>query len=481
MNLSFYEYVKNNTNGEYEVIGEYINYKTDIDIKHNICNNIYKTKPSNFHNGRRCPFCFKSSLKTTKIFKDEVFSKVKDEYIVISEYNGTLKPITMKHNECNMTFETTPNKFLSPNRRCPFCRYKKRYEKTLTSRQDNFFNSLPEEIEFIDKNEYINNTSKIHLKHKKCGRIFTTTANSFATSCQFKCILCTIDSKNRKLAKSSEEFQLEINKKFNDCFELKSEYINNSTPVTIYCKKCKSTFNIIPINLLDSKKTHSCSSKHGRSIKEKDFFNILNSKSNNRLEHNKKINRLELDIFDPIENIGIEFNGMFWHNINHKDKYSHLKKLNFFKDLDISVIFINEDIYENSSDGILYFIKNILKINQMEEISDDFILKNSILSDKIIKFEKVIIDEKVVAILGYDINNVIISMNLFNNFQFIDILEYISPKTKFRLDRKYFNYIESDLYKKGIKYKISEPSIDICCINSKTEKVYNVGYLTFKI
>ena len=54
----FKERVKELTGETYTVIGEYKNADTKIDIKHNICGNIYSVTPNKFyHSGRRCPVC----------------------------------------------------------------------------------------------------------------------------------------------------------------------------------------------------------------------------------------------------------------------------------------------------------------------------------------------------------------------------------------------------------------------------------------
>ena len=72
--------------------------------------------------------------KTTEFYKQEVFDLVKDEYSVVEEYKGALTPIDMKHNVCGNIWKIKPNNFLSSNRRCPYCiapKGEKRIEKYL--------------------------------------------------------------------------------------------------------------------------------------------------------------------------------------------------------------------------------------------------------------------------------------------------------------------------------------------------------------
>lgn len=52
---------------EYTVIGEYINNKTQIDMKHNICGNTYQVRPNDFlQREGRCPKCFRKMPRVSK-------------------------------------------------------------------------------------------------------------------------------------------------------------------------------------------------------------------------------------------------------------------------------------------------------------------------------------------------------------------------------------------------------------------------------
>ena len=43
----------------YEVLGEYINSKTKIELRHLFCNTIFSMRPEDFLRGQRCPECAK--------------------------------------------------------------------------------------------------------------------------------------------------------------------------------------------------------------------------------------------------------------------------------------------------------------------------------------------------------------------------------------------------------------------------------------
>ena len=60
--------IKDLGNNEYELMSEYIDIDTPVDMKHKLCNTIYKVSINNFSRGERCPVCKKIKSKgETKI------------------------------------------------------------------------------------------------------------------------------------------------------------------------------------------------------------------------------------------------------------------------------------------------------------------------------------------------------------------------------------------------------------------------------
>lgn len=111
---------------EYEAITAYINNRTKIEMKHNVCGYVYNVKPNVFLSGCRCPWCFGSVKKTTEQFKEDVYDLVEGEYEVLGEYKNSKDKILMRHStdECIYEYKVTPNDFLR-GRRCPQCKESK--------------------------------------------------------------------------------------------------------------------------------------------------------------------------------------------------------------------------------------------------------------------------------------------------------------------------------------------------------------------
>jgi len=85
----------------------------------------------------KCYVCAGNINKTTDIFKKEVFSLVGSEYEVLGEYINNKSSIKIKHLFCNNIYETSPRGFLFNENRCPICNSSKLEIKTLKFLKDN--------------------------------------------------------------------------------------------------------------------------------------------------------------------------------------------------------------------------------------------------------------------------------------------------------------------------------------------------------
>lgn len=167
----FIKEVQNLVGNEYKVLEKYKNAYTKIKVKHNKCNYIYKVKPSHFLRGNRCPKCagFK---RNTKTFKEEVYKLEKENYKVLGEYVNARKKILMKHVKCGHRYKVAPYNFLG-GKRCPKCANKKSHQKF----KKEFYNLVGNEYELLSK--YDRCSTKIKIKHKKCGHTYKVSPHRF--------------------------------------------------------------------------------------------------------------------------------------------------------------------------------------------------------------------------------------------------------------------------------------------------------------
>jgi len=109
-------------NNEYEVLNSYKGIHEKIFFRHKTCEHEFYMAPNEFlHKGYRCPFCTGKLRRNTEKFKQEVFDKVGDEYTVLGEYVNSKEKVKIRHNTCGHEYFVAPTKFLSAGRRCPEC------------------------------------------------------------------------------------------------------------------------------------------------------------------------------------------------------------------------------------------------------------------------------------------------------------------------------------------------------------------------
>jgi hypothetical protein len=96
-----------------------------------------------------------------------------------------------------------------------------------------------------------------------------------------------------------------------------------------------------------------------QSIKEKEIFEFIKSNYDGELIQSYR-DVLEIDIYLPDLKIGFEFNGLYWHSEEYKDKFYHLNKTKYFSDRGIRIIHIWEDNWIHNRKVLESQIKNWL-------------------------------------------------------------------------------------------------------------------------
>jgi hypothetical protein len=109
----------------------YKNQKSVIEIKHNICGNIFNTNYINLYSGCGCPKCFKSKKLSIDILKERCYNLHKDEYKILdNNYINNHTKIMVKHNKCGHQWLVKPNHF-SNGSCCPNCYNKSKGENKI--------------------------------------------------------------------------------------------------------------------------------------------------------------------------------------------------------------------------------------------------------------------------------------------------------------------------------------------------------------
>jgi hypothetical protein len=176
----------------------------------------------------------------------------------------------------------------------------------------------------------------------------------------------------RSRIKLEDDFVTKFNDiKDRDSYELVEnlKYINNKTKISVIHKECNTEFMVRPDFFLNQgTRCPHCALK-GKSGKEIEVLDYIKSIYSGEVIHTFKLDNTEIDIFIPDLNVGIEYNGLYWHSEqNGKDKNYHINKTNKMLESGYRLIHIFEDEWINKQDIVKSKLNHILGLNNGERI-----------------------------------------------------------------------------------------------------------------
>lgn len=145
-----------------------------------------------------------------------------------------------------------------------------------------------------------------------------------------------------------------------------------------------------------------------------------------------KINNKEIDINLPDYNLGIEYNGLYWHNERYKNKKYHLNKTNDCEKQGIQLLHIFEDEWLNKREIVKSIISS--KLNKFEnKIFASKCIVKEIKSEIATKFSEINhIQGSVDSFYNFGLfhNNELVSLMSFNKITIEDEYELLRFCTK---------------------------------------------------
>lgn len=207
---------------EYTFIDRYINNVSKLRVKHNTCEHEYYVSPRDFLRGSRCPKCKNKRISEgVNLTHDEYMNRlskvIDNDYEVLSKYKNARTKIKVRHNKCGNEYEIYPSKLLSGNR-CRYCVFKEMGEKK-AKKHDVFIKEVYElfgdEFDVIGK--YKNNSTKIDIKHNKCGYVYKVSPDALLRG--NGCPRCRESKGEKTITKilKQNNINFEPQYKFNDC------------------------------------------------------------------------------------------------------------------------------------------------------------------------------------------------------------------------------------------------------------------------
>ena len=209
--------------------------------------------------------------KTNEQFKNEVFDLVGDEYVFLDSYVNSKVKLRVKHNKCGNVYEVSPNAFLKGNR-CPVCYGNAK--KTDAQFKKEIYNLVGDEYIFLEP--YINNYTKIKVKHNKCGNVYEVRPNRFFQG--DRCVYCS------KFKKTDAQFKKEVYDLVGDEYTFLDLYVNYHTKIRVKHNKCGNIYEVRPADFVGGTRCPHCVqlklvdklTKTDRQFK-KEVFDIVNN------------------------------------------------------------------------------------------------------------------------------------------------------------------------------------------------------------
>lgn len=183
-----------------------------------------------------------------------------------------------------------------------------------------------------------------------------------------ECGLCTEKSKSKsKYIQRNNSYDFLLLSSKNDGVEFlgtKDEFVNAadlySTTFKWKCMHCGYVFESRYDNGHCVRMCPNCSEEYSKKL-QYEIYEFLKSITNEDIICNDRnvISPNELDFYIPSRKIAIEFDGLFWHNENHKDRNYHIDKTERCKALGIRLIHIFEDEWNRKIDIVKSRLRNI--------------------------------------------------------------------------------------------------------------------------
>lgn len=294
-----------------------------------------------------------------KFFYEDVKNIINsnEDYELLTDEDGYVNSntkIRIFHKKCMCEY-ITDFKTFNRGSRCSHCFGT--HKKTV-----NEFNQEMQQkgIRYICK-EYNGALSKSLMYDPECKKEFLMKPNDIL--CGHGCPYCngtpkhTVDYIKNKIEIIDPDYTL-----------TSTEYNGNKEPITVLHKLCgtefETTYNAFSTA---NRRCPECAKRSINSSEEKTLLNFIKSIYHGEIIQNYRVegfNSYELDIFIPELNVGIEYDGIYWHSSEFKNKKYHLDKTAFYRRRGIRVVHVFSDEWNDKRSIVESKIMNILKVSQ---------------------------------------------------------------------------------------------------------------------
>ena len=125
------------------------------------------------------------------------------------------------------------------------------------------------EYTFLDP--YINNKTKLHVRHNKCGYVYSVVPDSFLRG--RRCPKCSKIISIKKRSKTNEEWVSQVKSLVGNEYTFLESYVSAGTPIAVRHNVCKHTMKMRPDNFLHGARCRYCA--HNVKLTTHDFMKKL--------------------------------------------------------------------------------------------------------------------------------------------------------------------------------------------------------------
>lgn len=223
----------------------------------------------------------------------------------LEEYKGSRANIMCRCKVCNHEWPVRPGNLLS-GKGCPICAIKRNTARQTKSQAD-FLTELAKNNPNVDVLEpYRNMKTNILFRCRKCHYEWPARPDHVIKG--HGCPVC-----GGSMRKENDTFLAQLTK-INPMIEPLDPYVNVRSKILCRCNYCKNEWSATPDKLLQGNGCPNCAKRKKTSFPEQAIYFYLRKLFPDAVDRYYLPNsKTEIDIFVPSLNVGIEYDGVYWH------------------------------------------------------------------------------------------------------------------------------------------------------------------------
>lgn len=189
--------------GEYTLLSEYKNNHTKLVVLHHRCGSTFERNLGHLvSGGRGCDYCYNGNSTTPEEFEARFTLNLSEKFELLSSYHRVHEKIKVRGILCGHEFEVEPNAIMRKGYGCPKCAINAKQDTSMFKE----IVSLVDEGSYLLVSQYVNNTTKVSIKHLVCGNTYQATPKDFKNG--NRCPICRSSKGEMLIAEVLKELDI---------------------------------------------------------------------------------------------------------------------------------------------------------------------------------------------------------------------------------------------------------------------------------